>query len=102
MKTSSKEFRVQTVCLIILTIIAIAFALYWLRPMMIPFVLALFFSIILTPLIDYQRKFFKIPRFMALFTTLVIGFLILMTLGLLVSASISQMIVNFDSYEEKV
>ena len=80
MKASSEEFRIQTVCLIILSMIGIAFALYWLRPMLIPFVLALFFSLILTPLIDYQRKLFKIPRFMALITTLVIGFLILMTL----------------------
>jgi len=102
LNTSSKEFRVQTVCLIILSIIAIAFALYWLRPMMIPFVLAVFFSLILTPLIDFQRKYFKIPRFLALISTLAIGFLILMTVGLLIYASVSQMILNFDSYETKV
>ena len=98
----NKEQRFQTVCLLILSIIAIAFALYWLRPMMIPFVLALFFSLILTPLIELQSKYFKIPRVLAVVTTLVIGLLVLTTLGLLVSASVTQMLVNFDSYQEKV
>ncbi|HLF18714.1 MAG TPA: AI-2E family transporter [Candidatus Omnitrophota bacterium] len=97
-----KERRFQTVCLLILSIIAIAFALYWLKPMMIPFVLALFFSLILTSLIDFQIKYFKVPRFLALTTTLIIGILILITLGLLISVSVTQMLVNFDSYQEKV
>jgi AI-2 transport protein TqsA len=102
MEISEKESRIQTACLMILSIIAITFALFWLRPVMIPFVLALFFSAILTPLIDLQRKYFKIPKSLALATTLVIGLMLLTTLGLLISVSISQMVINFDAYQGKI
>lgn len=102
MDISEREFRFQTLCLLILSLIGIAFALFWLRPVMIPFMLALFFSLILTPLIDLQKKYFKVPHWLAVITTLIIGLLILITLGMLISVSVTQMIANFDSYQAKI
>ena len=96
------EKRFQTICLFILSVVAIAFALYWLRPVMIPFILAVFFSLILTPLIDLQKKFFKIPNALAVITTVVLGLMLIITFGLLISASVTQMLSNVDSYQEKI
>ena len=45
------DSRVQTVCLLILTFIAGAVALYLLKPVLVPFVLALFFTYCLSPVI---------------------------------------------------
>ena len=48
--------RVQTVCLVALTLIALGVALYLLKPVLVPFVLAVFLTYCLTPLIDVQRR----------------------------------------------
>ena len=39
------EQRVQTVCLVILSAVALGAAMYWLRPIMMPFVLAVFIAL---------------------------------------------------------
>ncbi|MCA9407238.1 MAG: AI-2E family transporter [Candidatus Omnitrophica bacterium] len=102
MKATSTEIRIQTICLLILSIISVALGLFLVRPVMIPFTLALFFTFMLDPLIDIQLKYFKIPRLLAIFTTLIIGFIILLTFLALISTSIQQMATNFDSYQDKV
>ena len=56
MEPTRQELRVQTVCLLILSAIALGFALYWLRPVMIPFVLAVFFALGLSPAVDIQVR----------------------------------------------
>lgn len=102
MKATSTEIRIQTICLLILSIIGIAVSLFWVRPVMIPFTLAFFFMLMLDPLIDVQLKYFKIPRLLAILTTLIIGFALLMTFLALISASIQQMASNFVTYQTKV
>ena len=67
------ENRIQTVCLMVLTSIGVAFALFWLRPVMIPFVLALFASIGLSAMTDFQVERLRVPRPLALPATLVLG-----------------------------
>src|SRR5438105_11845949 len=54
--------RVQTVCLLVLTVIAVGVALFLLRPVLVPFILALLFTYCLTPLIELQVRRFGIPR----------------------------------------
>ena len=99
---SQVESRIQTACLVVLSIIAIATALMWLRPVMIPFVLALFFTLILNPLVDFQIKWFKFPHSLAILSTLIIGIIILILMGLLVTSSVEEMVNNADTYQAKV
>ena len=49
-----------------LTAAVTAASLYWLRPVMIPFVMALLFALILSPLIDLQMRYLRAPRAVAL------------------------------------
>ena len=77
MNISPREQRVQTTCLVILSIIAVAAALSYLKPVLIPFVLAIFFTFILTPLIDAQVRWLKFPRPLAIVTALLCGFVML-------------------------
>ena len=55
-KDEHHEQRIQTVCLLILTALGIAGALYAFRSVLIPFVLAIFLTLCLTPIIDVQVK----------------------------------------------
>jgi len=92
------EQRIQTVCLLTLTALGITAALYFFASVMIPFVLAIFLSLCLTPVIDFQMKLLRIPRRTAIFTTLAIGFAILMLATLLVSASAEQIADSKEAY----
>jgi AI-2 transport protein TqsA len=65
--------RTQRICLIILTVIVIGFALYFMRPVLLPLLFALFLYLCLTPLIDFQVNRIKLPYSVSLATTVLIG-----------------------------
>ena len=96
------EHRIQTVCLLILTVVAIGMALYFLRPVLIPFVLALFFVYALSPAIDLQAKRLGIRRWLAVVNTIMLGCVMLFLLWLLIWSSVSQMAANATAYEEQM
>ncbi|MDP8266365.1 MAG: AI-2E family transporter [Candidatus Aceula meridiana] len=102
METSPREHRVLLSCLVILTAIAVAFSLAWLRPMMVPFVLAIFVVLMLTPAIDFQRRFLKIPHPLAVLITFFLGVIIVFVFYLLISSSIVQIAPYVDSYDSRI
>jgi AI-2 transport protein TqsA len=93
------DSRIQTTCLLILTLIATSFALYWLRPVLIPFVLALFIYLGLSSFVDFQVARFRIPRGVALATTIVVSLLLFTTVAVLVTASVRQITSQADTYQ---
>jgi AI-2 transport protein TqsA len=93
--------RTRTVCLVILTTIAVAAALRWLAPVMIPFILAVLFSLILSPLIALLEERLRAPRGVAVAATLVVAFLLFGGVATLVSASVGQLAANAGGYQQK-
>ena len=69
--------------------------------MRFPFVLAIFFTLCLTPVIDLQMHWLRIPRHTAIFTTLAIGCAILMLGTLLLTAAADQIVQSKDDYEDQ-
>jgi hypothetical protein len=69
------EQRVQTVCLLVLTAIAVGVALHWLRPVMIPFVLWDFCH--RAGRSSRPQVHFKAPRGLAIVATLMTVFVAL-------------------------
>lgn len=96
------ESRIRTICLAIITIIAIAGALYWLRPVFVPFALAALLTAILLPIVDFLIRKFKVWRSVALVLTLFLGFLGVFCVGLLVSTSVGQFMSNSSEYEQQL
>jgi AI-2 transport protein TqsA len=101
MDAIERERRIQTVCLLIISAVAVAVSLYWLSAVMIPFVLAVFFSFGLTPFIDLQVRVLRMPRSRAVLATMALGFLILSVLASLVSTSLSQLTANAGVYQTR-
>jgi AI-2 transport protein TqsA len=101
MNPTQIESRIQTVCLLILTTIATATALYWLAPIMIPFVLAVFLAFGVAPFIQLLMRYLKVPRSLAVVATLLLGFVILNLVATLISTSLSQLAANADSYQQQ-
>ena len=102
MNLTQREQRIQTVCLLILSTAAVAAALYWLRPVLVPFVFAVFIAYGLLPLIELQVRQLRLPRPAAVCSTLVLGGVVLGGLGLLVSTSVSQLQQNADAYQGQI
>ena len=102
MDPTRHEYRIQTICLLIVSTVAVAAALYWLRPVLVPFVLAVFIAYGLLPLVEFQVHRLRLPYLVAVASTLVIGVLILGSLGLLISTSVSQLQANAAAYQQQI
>jgi AI-2 transport protein TqsA len=94
-------FRVQTICLASLTVLAVGAALNWLAPVMIPFVLAFFFSQILSPLVRLLVERLRFPRTAAVAATLALAFLVFIGTTSLITTSIGQLGANATGYQQK-
>lgn len=94
--------QVRTVCMLILTIIAVGVALFWLKPVMVPFVLALFATYALAPLIDLQILKLRFPRPLAIASTLLLGLVLFSLLWWLVASSVAEMQSNVSEYQENL
>jgi len=81
--------RVQTVCLLILTLIGTAWALQELQPVLVPFVMAIFFSQCLTPMIDWLMKRFGWPQVVAVSVAALVGVALVVGVGFLLGSSIA-------------
>ena len=99
---SSSDSRVQTACLLILAFVAAGIALYLLRPVLVPFVLALFFTYSLAAIIDAQVRHLHLPPALALLTTAVLGLAVLALVGLLVAISVAEMSGELKTYGKQV
>jgi AI-2 transport protein TqsA len=95
------EQRVQTICLLILTAIGIGAALYFLRPVLIPFVLAIFLVHCLAPVIDVQTRHLPIGRPVAVINTLLIGCIVLVLGWSVVWTSVSEFSAGAQDYESQ-
>ena len=102
MEISPKEYRFQTICLFILSTFAICVGMYYLKPVLIPFILSMFFTMMLTPVIDFLMKFLRCPRKLAILLTIMLGFLLISMFFLMISASIGQITSYASDYPSTV
>jgi AI-2 transport protein TqsA len=96
------ERRIQTTCLLILSTVSVAFALYWLKPVMIPFVLAAFIAVGLSALAEVQVRRLRIPRWLAIISTLVLAVVLFGITGALVTTSVGELVQNAGMYEARI
>ena len=86
----ASDRRVQTVCLLTLTLIATGFAMAQLQPVLVPFVLALFLSQCLAPLILLLMRRARLPRWLAVTVAVVLAAAALTGVGFLVASSLGS------------
>lgn len=101
-KKGEYEARIQTVCLATLTIIAVAVALYLLRIVLVPFILAAFLSLLLVPVVEFMMRKLRINRPIALLFTFLGGSLIVIAIAAFVSVSVGQFANSASIYEAQI
>ncbi len=90
-----------TVALLALAAIAVALALVYTRRVMIPFVLAVFVSQLVSPWMDWLETRLRFSRFAAVLATLLVVVAILLLLVLLLITSTSALISTAGTYSEQ-
>ena len=91
-----------TISLFIIAGVAIAFALYFTRPIMIPFVLALFVRLLIDPIIDFQIKNLRIHRAIAIFVSIFLIIGLFMIIIPFITDSVATFLRSADDYNTKV
>lgn len=90
MEPPSTERRIQTVCLLILASIAVGATLQALRDVMIPFALALFLALALSPVVDQLAARTRLSRAVSVGLTMLLGALLLVIVGGVVASSLKE------------
>lgn len=94
--------RITAVCLTFLSAVAVGAALYWLRPVLVPFVLALSLSIVAEPVVLAQIRGLKLPRSVAVVSTLLLGMAVVIVISAVVAAAIAQLQGGMPGYDRQV
>jgi len=89
-----------TSSIIIIAVVAIGTTLLFARSVLIPFVLAVFIYLLVSPLLDFQILRLKIPRPIAITTTLLIVLIILTLIYILASQAIQTIISTAGQYTD--
>ncbi len=101
------EFRNEQVwlavgSLMILATVALAFALVYTRDVTIPFVLAIFVTIAVAPVVDFQVRHWRLPNWFAVLTTLLLVLAILSLIGVVLIVAVQTMVRVAGEYSEQV
>ncbi len=94
--------KTQTTCLAILATIAVSFCLYFLKTVLLPFVIALFVVIGCRPIVDYIERRLNLHRFLAFVVAFLIGVASILAFALLIWLSIDDLARNSASYERRL
>ena len=90
------------ISLLIIAIVAVAFALYFTRPIMIPFVLALFVRLLIDPIIDFQVRNLRVHRSVAVFVSIFLIIGLFMIIIPFITDSVATFLRSADDYNYKV
>lgn len=99
--------RIRTLCLVVVSVSCVSLGAYYLRTILIRFVLALALRYLLTPLIDLlacrnaASCKFKLPRGVAILISLALTAALLGVLTLVVARSIGSFAAHSDNYAER-
>jgi AI-2 transport protein TqsA len=93
--------RVQTACLLILAFVAAGFGLWQLQPVLVPFVLAMFFAACLKPVIEFQMRYLRMPRPLAVAGAILLAAAIVTLIGIPLTSSVQQMWPTFETQFDK-
>ena len=92
----------NTASIMILATVAVAGALYFTGPVMVPFVLAIFISYLVSPLVDFLRVRLRLPKWLAVAVTFLVVAGMLTLLGLLIITSTQGLLENVDLYRARI
>jgi AI-2 transport protein TqsA len=102
MKQEFTQSRIQTICLVVIATSAVTYMIYWLRPVLVPFVVALFIVSGIMPLLQMLEKRLRVNRIVAAGISFLLGLGVLFVAGLCLWLSVLEMTDRGQAYRERV
>ncbi len=99
---NSESNKFITFSLLILAMVAVAFALNFTKPIMIPFVLALLIRILIDPIIDFQTNNLNVHRIVAVFVSLILIVFLFIIIVPFIVGSVATFLGSANDYNAKV
>ncbi len=99
-KSKKEQNWLAVASLVLIAIVATGVVLFYARSVLIPFVLALFISQLVSPILDFQVLRLKIPKVFAVIITFAIILIILAVLFMFVSSAIQSIVSTADRYSD--
>jgi AI-2 transport protein TqsA len=96
------EQRLQTACLLFIVAVLAAFGAYWLRPVFVPFVVAVFIVSGVSPILEALQRSVASTRLMAAVIAFLTGCLIVAALMAALWASVVDLAENAGAYQTRV
>src|SRR4051812_31438579 len=88
--------------LMVLATVALAVALVYTRDVTIPFVLSIFITAAVGPIVDYQVRRWRVPSVLAVLTTLLLVFAMLTLIGGILVVAVQTMVHAATEYGAQV
>ncbi len=102
MNTEYSESKIRTICLVVIATVVVTYLIYWLRPVLVPFVVSLFVVSGLTPLLETLETRLRVNRLVASAIAFLSGLAVLAALGVCLWLSVVQMAQKGPAYRERV
>lgn len=94
--------KAQTISLVILATIAVGFSLFYLKTVLLPFVISVFIVIGCRPIVEFVGGRLKLPRIIAFVISSLVGLLLLFAFGFLIWISINDLSRDSDAYKDRL
>ena len=94
--------RIQTISLMVLAVVAATFTIYWLRPVLVPLVVALFVVSGVSPILKAFERRLGVTRIIAAGLTFLAGVVLLLVFGLSIWRSMVDLQSNSQAYRGRV
>src|SRR6476660_3954154 len=107
LQTKNAELRNEQIWLVvgslmIIATVALAAALIYTRDVMIPFVLAIFITAAVAPLVDIQVSRWHFPGWIAVLSTLLLVLAVLSLMGVVLIAAVEAIVRTANEYSDQV
>lgn len=99
--TEESDIHLLAICQMIVAAVMLGVALYWLRPVLVPFVLALFLVCGIAPILDLIQQRLGAPRIVAVAVAFLGGLALLACLWLFIWLSVASMLQDADTYRQR-
>jgi len=98
----AQQSRAVTASVVVLATVATAAALAYTRPVMVPFVLAVFLSYLVAPVVNFLQDRLRIPRVVSVLISLLLAVGMLTLLALLIITSTRGLMASADIYRDRL
>ncbi len=100
--SNSSYEKSQTICLAVLATAVVTYMIFWLRPVLLPFVVALFVVSGVTPILETLESRLHVNRLVAAGLTFLAGLVALCIMGISIFLSVLQMADKGAAYRSRV